>query len=478
MTGQKQPVKRRRILRWLVVLILLVVVGLLAWHRFQQPPEFILVTRIARAHPTECEDWVPEGLLQQNIPDSKCDPCEITLTGWDGRQRWRITSPVATLPERPGDHPYWNERTIAVSPDGRTVALLFTDGPYTRVYAWRNGALYSSVNLPRVPGKPVVLPLYQLSVTDRGYLWVSTPALRTCRLWRIDGKQVASGNYTVPFSVPKDQQYSNELSPDNSVLLCSEPLPYPNPNFSPNRQYHYVAIKVHDARIVFDHRYTINQPLLSPIGDGFFWHDNIFYGPDGKMSRNAYIERYASKSISSLEASVSFREQYEDASSEKDTNPKLRRTTDIVISQDPSHPDWVIPHSKRSQVFSIVSGGIYHEDPGACTRNGQYALVFMPATPLKPDKLFSSLKHIPVFGSRVCDREKLVFLSLYERPGKLLARLPLYLIKNEYDVEYQFKEQDTTYIIKQWALSPDGRHIGLTLYNSDIRTDYHIYRVK
>lgn len=77
--------KRRHVLRWLGVLILLVVGGLFAWYWLRRPPEFILVTRIPRAHPAERDEWIPEGLLQKIIPKSNRTPCVLTLTGWDGR---------------------------------------------------------------------------------------------------------------------------------------------------------------------------------------------------------------------------------------------------------------------------------------------------------------------------------------------------------------------------------------------------------
>jgi len=451
------------------VLILLVVAGILAWHRFQQPPEFILVTRIARAHPTEREEWVLGGLLQQNIPNSNRTPCLLTLTGWDGRQRWRITTPAATLPERPGDHPSWNERTIAVSPDGRTVALLFTDGPYIRVYGWRDGELASSAKLPRVPGKPAALPLYSFTVTNDGFLWVSTPQLRTCRVWRIDGKHVASGIYPMPFPIllPQETEFRNEISQDGSALLCWEALPLPNPKFSPNGQFHYIAVKVKGAQIVFNHRYTINESYIYPLGNGIVFANGAFYGPDGKIAPNS-----KKSPIPPQEPNVSYREQYKTLSV-KGTDTRFKRTTEVVISRFTKHA-WVIPHSKRSRVYT---NGFTSTDPGVCTNDGRYALIFLPAVPLKPEGVFAQLKRIPVLHTRLQYREKLAFLSLYERPGKLLARLPLTHTIGVYDTEY-YTLQDTTCEIRRWALSPDGRHVGLSLYRNDSEFEYRLYRVK
>ncbi len=465
MIKRSTKIKRTRLF-CLIGILVLALIGLTTWQRMQRPKELIVVARIAKSNnDNENGEWLPTGLFRQIIPHSNRLPCQLALLGWDGKECWHITTPAATRPERRGDQPSWNERAVYSSPDGHVVALLFTDGPYIRVYGWRDGTLCASTMLPRVPGKPVALPLYHVSVLNDGLIWVSTPELPTCRLWRVADESVASGAFTDPFTVPL--KYSqlrdmNRLTEDGKVLLRYQPFSHPKTQFSVDDLIHYIAVTVKNDRIITTPCGTVKDMVANYLGNGIIRAGGGLYGPKGKVS-----EHEANK----FGRTHAFLVQRPVQGNFTNTNPPQILTTTAVVIYCLNHDYWVIPDSRRTQIEQ--GGESPPDEPGICSPDGQFTLLFMPAPPIVPASLNSALQLIPYLNSYLSTRERRrqhqVILSFYARPGKLLAR---YYSGAETDC-FTIDGRSYSLSLERSAISPDGQHIGFSAHRED--TDKYEY---
>lgn len=438
MDGKLLP-RKRRITRRSVLLVLgVLVLAAVGWYLLQRPGQFRLVTAIPQL-PGGKSYWTPAGLVMEIPPGAhhvsayfaNRHATTITLTDWEGKARWSVTTPKATLPDPPGSHYSWNERTLTYSPDGRGVAVTLTDGPRVRVACWRDGKLRSDVRLPRLPGKPLVNPLYQTTLNDAGLVMVSTPALRTCHIWAFDGAHVAYGAHNSPFSpTGYNGTYRAEIPPDGSMLLWMTGLtPPPGPS-----KFQYVSLQLRGEKIIAKPRYTKNGSARC-IGGGRIVNGGQFYSAGGRVppSKAPRMQATLSSSMTYVYAPTW-------------GNNIVRIALLRVIG--PGTQKWIVPTSLT-------------EGEGDATRNGRYVLLREYGVRRLPLPVVRTLTRFS-FGYQFLKQQKSkMHLALYERPGRCRALLPLH----EYGESYRARIGGDIYELRSWRLSPDGRHVGVKAYD-------------
>jgi len=205
----------------------------------------------------------------------------LTLIGWDGKPRWRVTVPwPSLLPDKIDRDDFMPWRDLALSPDGHLLAMALPDKKHeVRVLSWRDGRLLGDVHLPWSPGG-----FYNLQATESGRVWLMQ-FVGSLRLWAIDGTQIADGAYPAKILgrlSPYGRRYLYSLSPDGTILLGGNPR---------QRLYDYATVQVIGKRVVVTSRSTGTISGLTPnwypngwvVGDNgeILGPNGMIHGPDG-----------------------------------------------------------------------------------------------------------------------------------------------------------------------------------------------------
>jgi len=420
---------------------------------------FTLVARIPAVGETadlsKIGEWLPQGLLRTTSPDSFNQPTVITLDGWDGKPRWRITTPCTMLPEPPGNAPWLRPiRAFLHSTDGHMLALVFTDGPHLRVASWRDGKPRGMVTLPRHPGE------YDMFVGNNGVIWVYTmriphayvmrvPAPPPVDLWRIDGEQLLAGTFPVPPDV-RDNYHRNsyQLATDGSVMVCWRHGAGSNTSIVKS---YYIEVKRQGKRMVMTKRFSIDRDLTA-VGNKLAWGSG-WYTTYGKMA-DVLGERLKPKPETVCTGDID-RTVLPSAS-------KAGRPPCYTQVMPPHGQPWVIKVPNERYV-----SGTYSPD-------GRYGLVVEKCPP--PNGVQRFVGSIPAVGDRYAEKPSERF-ALYEAPGKLRLHFPLikqreWVYRLTLDgILYEFSLFDRP---DRVALSPDGHHLGLTATRIDTNAKEYV----
>ncbi|HEY3417303.1 MAG TPA: hypothetical protein VGM23_10515 [Armatimonadota bacterium] len=322
-------------------------------------------------------------------------PFTLTSIDWDGRARWQ-----ATLPPDVGHHfnvefcgtdRYRIFPTLALSPDGRTLALAQRVGREWRITRWHDGRLFERVGLTGIPRG--WYDLDRMRVTDSGRIWLLLNDFGfPCRLLAVDGTRVAQGAYQPSFPPRPHTGYEYAFSRDGSTLLCND---YGSVD--------YVSVRVQGEKVILARRYTSSIGW----GSGLTWLDNtralgvrngallglggLVHGPTGwitDLGDNGDDEAVLGK--------IQYRANNEDE----------RR----LYLPPPGHP-WLPPANNSGREIDFM----------CCSEDGQVAL--MNEGPFYPSKRVRGLLRWLHLDPLV-DHLSLAQLVIYTSPNQRRAVLP------------------------------------------------------
>ena len=457
------PIKKRSVIRFLIILAAAALVAGL-WYGLQRPRTFHVVAHypLGAPHPEMRQygfqqngRWLPTGLLRWSIPDTSRQPITLYFDGWDGKTHWQVTAPAATRPERPRKPYEVYYPPIAYSPNGQYVALLFTDGPQVRVFSWRDGKPDVAARLTTAPG--TLETDYRLSVADDGRVWVHTAFLHTCRLWRLDGRRVATGTFVTPFKPYQEGFYAYRLAPDGSVLV-----PAQLDNLSNNTLSLYVSLDVEGNRIVATPRHTV-KGSVTVHENGIISERHEYYDADGHIAEETARRRLRKPTAEPAHAFLTV--QHIEIGPKHWVIPRESETVTL-----PDGTSWTVVTYRAPMPFA-GSRGYSGLDPGACSADGRYLLMIEDVRPAFSQQLLPRLARIEALKRMLITRMRPARLSLYRQPGKLSAGVTV--IKTDLTLrkgKYRVRLDGEYYWITDWALSPDGRRIGLHVYREKTDT--------
>jgi len=327
----------------------------------------------------------------------------LTLTGWDGKPCWRVTAPIGCK-----DFKHINtSRSLALSPDGHVLAMALPDTCGVRVLSWRDGRLLGDVRLPRQAGS-----YSTLNVTDSSRIWLMKAA-NPCRLWAIDGTQVAEGEYRTNM---RDVIYRYFLSPDGTALFGGG---------TQLGMYEYATLQVIGKRVIATNRSTgkINElaPTWYPDGEVVGKHGELMsptglvHGPDGWQLFSA---RNTNRPMLQMKGN------------------RLR-----VFLLPPDHP-WELPLHKEQSTESM------------CSSDGRVVAVSMDEE--ESSKTITALERFP-YLKRTIEKSITYKILFYRYPGRLCAILPI----GRADALPSLVEGGIRYDMTDGSLSPDGHRVAL-----------------
>ncbi|HEY3415931.1 MAG TPA: hypothetical protein VGM23_03510, partial [Armatimonadota bacterium] len=406
--------------RMLSILFLLVVGGAVWWW-LAQPERMRLVRTMPLGSGQVLRNWVyepaffgvPGGLcLRLDAAEGRSVPATITLLGWDGLPRWRVSTRVDNVRYivmsymRP---PYYPEGAYAadlspdraqqatLSPDGHVFALARLAGGVWQVESWRDGHPLGRARLDRPAGG--YFPMVQ--ATNGGRLWVYQ-SRGSIDLLAIDGARVSRGRYLSGAS-----PWQLSIAPDGARLLCVVP-----------GAVEYATLLVRGGRVMATRRYTRQKS-----DQDYAWLDTMhalglqgqLLGPDGMIHGPQGWQTAAPYTF----GQVSFALQQRSA----------RDTVRVRLYRLPPAQPWVVPLNPQRMIN------------GCHTSTDRGAVVFREQGARLP-RMLAPLQHLGAI-SNVLARWPSPRLVLYTAPGTLRAVLPI------------------TDRVERFALSPDSHRLAI-----------------
>jgi len=452
------PRVKRTITRIILPLLLLALLVGIRYVQQRPRPLHVVARYVLKVYDAEGTDnafqqngcWLSIGLLRWSIPKSNRQPVTMAFDSWDAKTHWQVTAPAATQPERQRMAYEMFRPPLEYSPNGHYVAQLFTDGSQIRVLSWHDGKPAVAIKLAGVPGQ--LETDYRLYVTDRGQIWIHSAFVRTCRLWCIGGRQVATGTYTTPFPPYNGGFYAYQMAADGSVLV-----PEQIEQMSEDHVSQYVSLDVRKDRVIATPRYTLNGHVQVQE-NGVISFRRTYYDAVGKISEAAARQRLRTPKAD-VANDIMLYAQHLEVEKKRWVIPRESQTVML-----PDGTSWSIITCRKPVPFDNATGWSGLDD-GACSADGQFLLMVEGERPPVSPRYLPTLARVPYVKDTLIHRLRPWRLSLYERPGKLRAGLILTDV-NPADPrgEYRAKIGKEFYRINGWALSPDGHQIGLNAY--------------
>lgn len=390
---QRSAPKPGHRLRWhwpVALVVLLLLLGV--WWWFSPRP----YRRVA-AHPVFDTILVP------------CDTGYVTREGnttyilhdWHGHLRWRVETAVPNT-RRWQTEIRSPEDILVVSPDGHYAAAAVADWPSTRVQTWRDGVCTGEKVLPtHLTTRDVgttILPIGLRVLNDgRVFCWVRP---RPATMWMLaHGRIQATGRCAAipPAKHRLDLDSAiSQLSPDALTFVTTN-----GPDFT------YATVTVTEHHLAITPRYTLHNKYLSLGREPRFEDDAVLFTRGAVISNE---EVYQSGGL-------------------------VRSTT--WITDTISHAgNYTLQHRKhRSRVFNPATGEGWtltvpdFNNGGDATDSGRYALAcYEPPLPRAVMSVARALQWLGLPGlSLRLERltEDRMRLALYERPGRVRARMRL-----------------------------------------------------
>jgi len=203
MTDQPSAKSKLRHWRWWLTLALAILV-LVGWCWWQLPRTMRLVARVPvddagvitglDGGSGEPDYFAAHGMLLRagSAGVSPASGLRLTLLGWDGVPRWQVDTPLHSPTELEynpfNSSPY---ARVALSPDGKFLALVQQQHGKLRVMSWREGKPFGEAEIPW--SSQLTLLAHRPTVTGDGRIWLADMQAQPGMLWAIDGKKVASG---------------------------------------------------------------------------------------------------------------------------------------------------------------------------------------------------------------------------------------------------------------------------------------------
>lgn len=429
------PKRRRR--RWPFIL-LLIVVALLAWWWFSRPEEMRLVGKITIDDHFNVYHLDTQGLLLRLDRQAYDRPAPGTITaiGLDSKPRWQVLVPVIQPTRKYSEKDPFTGKviveyeitnsmtqrdlgTLALSPDGQTLAIMQEETGRSHIWSWRNGRLLGEAYIPwfnqHEDGQT-----FRVMVQNTGRVWGYTISCgNICQLWAIDGSHLAFGKYDCRLRTLSNTNYSLYHflpSPDGTAMIAFVLNPY-----SMLFSFDYCSVQVRGNAVVVKRQYTArrNGKKFSDTPD--WWNSKIvvtgsrqFFGPNGpKQIANPWGTQWTKDSHMIGEILVQ----------EKLSPKHLLR----IFPPPPGRP-WTL-----------------QTDNGLCGYTHDGSTVLLNETLLQHS--------FPDFISQYFPTR----YALYTAPGRLRAVLPVHRLKRGYG---ELLVKGTHYDIAQPPkLSPDGRHV-------------------
>ncbi|MHB0939180.1 MAG: hypothetical protein ACYDCO_04960 [Armatimonadota bacterium] len=420
--------------RWLLVAVIcLLAGGLWLGYHLTAPKRYRLVATLPFSFGTTVTQAgvvVPETVTREMSPGSvEIGTSSLALYNWQGKKRWRIK-----LPE-----PY---NGYALSPDGRRLIAEVTDHGRPALQYWLDGTPAWRLAIPRSSS---AIALYCL---DNGlvYYWQDD------RLTAIrDGQVVAANPH-----LPRDKKRANPKfwydytvywpSSDCSTLIGTTPIFDLNISGTHGPGLEYSTLKIIGKRIVATHRYTDPQAdgyLVFP-GGRILTRDGTVYNEKGirhrgpawtlpTVHKGTFWDRCGMSDDRNFNAAVQVHAKEARVYDFKNYRFRIIDLQTIQAWELPRAKDPTEPRCSANGQYAAALTYIEKDDPpGALGRLNRRLKLF----PLVRNAIFS----------RIPDRYE---LRLYTRPGRLRARLPLFM-NHELEVDGQ------RYRTVDYFVSPDG----------------------
>ena len=397
--------------------------------------------------------YYPAGMLLEQIfgPMSaishRTSPEIYTLLDWNGKQRWRVTSPRFAQMDRvlaleytevkdpqtgrvtrlPRCNPELIKYAIshALSPDGRILVEAQISTTLTTLRRWRDGRAEGLVRIPQSQQR--FLRTDHLLVTDSSHIWMFDANAGMYSFCCIDGTHVARGTHPIPFGSSASDCLSRLasacLSRDEQTLVCSNAMR----GLSEDN-----TVQVTGSRVVVTPRarHDLHALLQQDKGPGNLQYQYNWYG---YFANNA-------------DGSIKNGWQYGRLMNDGEICQRIGMQCHILVPEQ--HLHW---H------FTVNPGEFY----AATTPGGRYALALSDGQPYTyADMLFSALG--------IHSKVDIPYFLLFERPGYLRAQLRLHARDNMKTAlglnspwRFFIYEQGIPYCTNSWGLSPDGHHLWL-----------------
>ncbi|MHB9133114.1 MAG: hypothetical protein ACYDBB_18755 [Armatimonadota bacterium] len=429
--------------RWkrgvLVVALVLLVAGGIWWWRMPRKMHVIVHLPPLPVEMTQEGTWTPVGLYIWSHHRIRHRPWTLALYDWNGAKRWSTT-----VQEPPNTG--WYTYATGYSPDGHWAACMQVQGRTIRVLRWHDGQALSEIRLPWATPCTDGVTVHP---TDSGRVWVVIADRTAYRLWALDGAQIASGLHTQGLRKPGGtarDRYRWRLSPDGTLLACE--------NYDRNWGTECLKLAVRGKQVLVTQRYTLPggrhiQAVLYgglvmrhwgslyrgvtkvplPVG----WEARDIDGSQGRCLTLAYDLGYG----------------------------PLRRNNQI----------WHLPSGTKWSVPLTVEFNF----PISSTPDGQFVLMSESGIPRSLMPLHRMLDKYPTQQLFFSTHAKRRYLALYKRPDRLLATFSTFQTHEGHNLNVDgCLIKGEGYILHGTAVSPNGKHVGLTLGTQEGQPSYAI----
>lgn len=414
--------KKRRIRG---VVIALVVLAILAgWWHFTRPREMRLVGVQELKLPVLPQNYSYSFKTNRDYILATSSLPAITVMQWDGTVRWHILPPKPFLSAR-----YWpraKKIETAISPNGRFCAVADAQGTTQRVLVWDEGRLTTSISLPlpirlqRGWNKPI---LVQPIALDSGQVFLWSPIDPIGRIALVEGGRIRAQG-----KLPKVAgEFSCGITADGHTLIVGT-----------STRFSFYRITIENNSICLTPTYTAKESSFRCYVtiDGLLITDNgAIYNAHGQVSGPTGWELTSVGGRDPTSSSVIIQYHY-------DSSIDIR----YMRILDPRTGGTWIPGKRHSSLFSQI------------TPEGQYALIDeQPNRITAIVRLWVVQQHYNSLPDGLFYRFFTVPLSIYQRPGRLCARLPII----EHPSFTRIKNSQTGQWVDLWdvALSRNGHTV-------------------
>lgn len=441
----QQPAKRNRWRRLLIALAVLAV--LVGWWWFSRPREMRLVEvrQLNLPGPSGTEySFISSAhylLASSSIPS-------LVMIRWDGTVYWKISPlyPVSASCFR-GDSDTYN---WSISPNGRYCAAVIAQRDIQEIMFWDEGRLIYTITLPlRTQPKgrysrKLTAALAQLVILDNGQAFSLIKTKPVGSITLIDKGQIqARGKLLVPAGV------SYKVSPDGRALIASVTSGF---------TYHRIERIGNILRLV--PVYTAKEtpiPMLWGISvpnrpyitsDGFLVAESgAVYDERGRISNQTGWRMALGMELIPTHQSAVLQGRY--------TN------SDVVQIYNPASR---ILDPRTGETWTLVN-----QQPHLLSRStsdGQYLLIDkQPARFTKSTRDW--LRQVNLLPDSLIRRNNIVYLSIYRKPGRFCARMPVVDINGS--VSIQNPKTGQWFGLYDLSLSEDG-HTVYCLVQNDVES--------
>lgn len=418
---------RKRLQRRHLLFILIAGAGLgiaFFWQR-NQPVAMRLVGR----YPLVCPGFTP--ILA--YPEREYIICrdwmhKIACFRWDGVLLWSVNIPKHKL-----------RVSIAISPDGSTLAVTGIQLNHRNIYTWRNGRLLGTISLP--PDTRLRVPNLQALPSGRVFIYEKRPTATRIILAKGD-KIIARGTIAIPYGKSSDFVTCRH-SPDGNVFIHSS-----------NGIFTYYTMNIAGDRLLFKPKYTANDPWpyfirnnLILTTNGAVYNDvGRIFPPYAWSIANTRFNAFSPSDLISRNAIVQLRH-----------NPNITGGwfNTVRVFYPETGQSW--SPEQRERLFTNA------------TPDGQFLLADeSPAPDSAIAKLGEEFGQHHLISNIVTRLETHpARLVLYQKPGRRCAYIPIQYSPSDWYV-------DRKYNIMGIHLSPDGKSVYLLGYDENSAQHYQV----